>query len=196
MKILHIDSSTNGSDSVSRELTAAIIEHLREKNPDAEVTYLDLEASPLAHIDEVSTGAIRKPVEDQTDAMRAAAPAERAVLEQFLAHDTIVVGAPMYNFTVPSTLSAWMDRLGVPRVTFRYGENGAEGLVKGKRVIIASARGGQYDFDALAENQESLLKAFFGFIGVEDLHFIRAEKTNSGDRDEQIAKAKREIEKL
>ena len=107
-------------------------------------------------------------------------PAERAVLDEFLASDIVIVGAPMYNFTIPSQLKAWLDRLGVPGVTFQYSEAGPEGLAGGRKVVIASARGGEYSNDQMAENQESLLTTFFGFIGVDDLHFVRVEKAGFG----------------
>ena len=92
----------------------------------------------------------------------------------------MIVGAPMYNFTIPSQLKAWLDRLGVPGVTFQYSEAGPEGLAGGRKVVIASARGGEYSNDQMAENQESLLTTFFGFIGVDDLHFVRVEKAGFG----------------
>ncbi|MEX0342506.1 MAG: FMN-dependent NADH-azoreductase, partial [Erythrobacter sp.] len=99
---------------------------------------------------------------------------------------------------IPSQLKAWLDRLGVPRVTFKYGENGVEGLAGGRKVVIASARGGEYSTDQLAENQESLLTAFFGFIGVEDVHFVRVEKAGYGPEaiEQGMTAARQEIARL
>ena len=110
----------------------------------------------------------------------------------------VIVGAPMYNFTIPSQLKAWLDRLGVPGVTFQYSEAGPEGLAGGRKVVIASARGGEYSTDQLAENQESLLTTFFGFIGVDDLHFVRVEKAGFGPEaiEQGMKAAKQEIAKL
>jgi len=198
MKILHVDSATTGDASVSRELTRAIMDHLTAKYPEAQVDVLDLEANPLPHLTAVTTGAIRQPPEAHSEAMKAAFPAERAVLDQFLSSDIVVIGAPMYNFTIPSQLKAWLDRLGVPRVTFGYSEKGPEGLAGGRRVIVGSARGGAYEMDGPAEHQETYLRDFFAFIGIPDVEFIRAEKTGFGPeaRAEAMEAAHEEIAKL
>lgn len=180
MKILHIDSSTTGADSVSRELTAAIVAHLKAGDAAAEVERLDLAANPVDHLGAVATGALRLPPEAQTDEMKAAAPAELAYLQQFMAADVAVIGAPMYNFTVPSQLKAWLDRLAVPGVAFTYSEAGPKGLAGNTRVIIASSQGGMYPDGDAAEHQESLLRVFFGFLGVSDLTIVRADKIGFG----------------
>lgn len=198
MKILHIDSSTTGKDSVTRELTAAIVSHLTAKHSDASVTVLDLAANPIPHLNEASTGALRLPPEAHTDAMKAVAPKELAVLQQFMDHDIVVIGAPMYNFSLPSQLKSWLDRLGVPGVSFSYSEAGPKGLAGGRRVIIASSQGGMYESGDPAEHQESLLKVFLGFIGVQDIEIIRADKIGFGPdaRAASVAAAKDEIAKL
>lgn len=198
MKILHIDSSTTGEDSVTRELTAAIVAHLQAKAPDAQVERLDLEANPVPHLDVVTTGALRLPPEAQSDAMKAAAPAQLAYLQQFMGADVAVIGAPMYNFSVPSQLKAWLDRLGVPGVSFTYSETGPKGLAGNTRVIIASSQGGMYEAGDAAEHQESLLRVFFGFLGVTDLTIVRADKIGFGPemRAASLAAAKAEIAKL
>ncbi|OCC23035.1 hypothetical protein MB02_12690 [Croceicoccus estronivorus] len=198
MNILRVDSATTGDNSVSRELTQAITDHFKAKYPDATVTELDLGTNPLPHLDAVTTGAIRLPEDAHDEAMKAAFPKERAVLDQFLAADVVIVGAPMYNFTIPSQLKAWLDRLGVPRVTFGYTEDGPTGLAGGRRVIIASSRGGAYEMDGPAEHQETLLRDFFGFIGIPDAEFIRAEKIGLGpeSRAASLAAAKEAIAKL
>ncbi|MXO64350.1 FMN-dependent NADH-azoreductase [Altericroceibacterium endophyticum] len=198
MKILHIDSATTGANSVTRELTAAATAHFKEKNSDAEVIYRDLGTEPLAHLNPITTGAIRLPEDAQDADMKAAFPSERAVLDEFMSADIVIIGAPMYNFTVPSQLKAWMDRLGVPGVTFSYSEAGPEGLAGGRKVVILSSQGGEYEQGGAAEHQEQLLKVFFGFIGVDDLSIIRANKIGYGPevRDAAIADAKAEIAKL
>lgn len=198
MQILRIDSATTGENSVSRVLTQAIVDRLLSENPGATLVERDLAADPLPHIDPVTTGAIRLPRESHNDAMAAAFAAERAVLDEFLASDVIVIGAPMYNFTIPSQLKAWLDRLGVPGVTFTYQDGAPQGLAGGRRVIVASSRGGAYEADSVGEYQEALLRHFFAFIGLPAIEFVRAEKTGFGPavRDQAIADARLEIAAL
>jgi FMN-dependent NADH-azoreductase len=168
MKLLHIDSSILGETSASRALTREIVERLKKERPDAEVTYLDLAAQGLPHL---SSGALAR-----TDGRETASNDE--ALAQFLAADVVVIGAPMYNFTIPSQLKAWIDRIVIKGKTFRYGPNGPEGLAGGKRVIVAIARGGVYPAGSPAEFGESYLKHVFGFVGVRDVTFVRAEGLN------------------
>ena len=164
MKLLHLDSSALGAASVTRELSAAIVARWQDKLPRLEVEYRDLDANPLPHLTGSSLA--------QSDPVEAADAAR--VLEQFLAADVLVIGAPMYNFSVPSTLKAWIDRIAVAGKTFRYTENGAEGLAKGKQLIIASGRGGLHT-GAPTDFQEAYLRQVFGFLGVTDIDFVRAE---------------------
>jgi FMN-dependent NADH-azoreductase len=198
MQILRIDSATTGEASVSRKLTDLIAAHFREKHPDAKWIERDFATDPLPHIDVAKTGAIRQPQEAHDDAMKAAFPAERAVLDEFLASDIVILGVPMYNFSVPSSIKAWIDRLGVPGVTFKYSEAGPEGLAGGRRVIVASSRGGEYEMDGPAEHQETYLRDFFAFIGIDHVEFIRAEKTGFGPEvvAQAIADAKEQIARL
>ncbi|MBL4719320.1 MAG: NAD(P)H-dependent oxidoreductase, partial [Erythrobacter sp.] len=114
MQILRIDSSTTGDQSISRKLTDELLAHFTAKHPEAKVVTRDLVAEPLPHIDPITTSAIRTPPETHEEAVAAAYPEQRAVLDEFLASDVVIVGAPMYNFTIPSQLKAWLDRLGVP----------------------------------------------------------------------------------
>jgi len=165
MKLLHIDSAATGAGSITRELTAAIVARWQDAVPGLQVTYRDLDADPLPHL----TG----PVLTKADAV--AAEAGERTLQQFLDSDVIVVGAPMYNFSVPSTLKAWIDRVAVSGRTFRYTEKGPEGLAKGKRVVIASGRGGFYGENSPADFQEAYLRQVFGFLGITDIEFVRAE---------------------
>ena len=158
MTILHVDSSINGENSATRTLTRSIVDQLKSAQWGEEVVYRDLAAEPLAHL--------------TLDAF-----ADTSVLDEFLAADTVVIGAPMYNFTLPTQLKAWIDRLAVAGKTFRYTETGPEGLVKGKRVIIALARGGFYGAGSPAEpleHLESYLRGIFNFIGVEP-EFVAAD---------------------
>jgi FMN-dependent NADH-azoreductase len=161
--ILQIDSAITGDNSISRQLTRAIVAQIARLQPGAEVIHRDLAAEPLSHL-------------------TLADMADHAVLEEFLAADTVVIGAPMYNFSLPSQLKAWIDRLMIPGRTFRYTAEGPEGLVKGKRVIVALARGGYYDAGSPAgalEHLETYLRAVLGFIGIEP-EFIVAEGINMG----------------
>ncbi|WP_374405913.1 FMN-dependent NADH-azoreductase [Pelagerythrobacter sp.] len=198
MQILRIDSATTGEASVSRVLTQAIVDHLTAQHPEATLVERDLATDPLAHIDPVTTAAIRTPQDMHDETVAAAFPAERAVLDEFLASDVVVIGAPMYNFTIPSQLKAWIDRIAVPGVTFTYKDGGPQGLAGGRRVIVASSRGGAYEDGNPADHQETLLRLVLGFIGIDDPVFIRAEKIGFGPkvRDQAIADAKAEIAQL
>jgi FMN-dependent NADH-azoreductase len=156
--ILQIDSSINGENSASRTITSRIVDQLKALNWGEEVIHRDLAAQPLPHL--------------TLDAF-----ADTSVLDEFLAADTVVVGAPMYNFTLPTQLKAWIDRIAIAGKTFRYTENGPEGLAGGKRVIIALARGGIYDVGSPAaalEHLESYLRGIFNFIGIEP-EFVAAD---------------------
>ena len=165
MKVLHIDSSILGDNSASRVLTREIVSQLTAEHPAAQVQYVDLAVSALPHMSGRSLAKLDAD-ESATDAR---------VMSDFLAADVIVIGAPMYNFSIPTQLKAWIDRVVVAGKTFRYGATGPEGLVKGKRVIVAVSRGSVYAPGSTAEYAESYLKHVFGFIGITDVEFIRAE---------------------
>ena len=173
MTILHIDSSINGDASASRALSRSIVDQVKGANWGEEVIYRDLAAEPLPHL-------------------TLAAFADSSVLDEFLAADAVVIGAPMYNFTLPTQLKAWIDRIVIAGKTFRYTETGPEGLAKGKRVIIALARGGVYSGGAPAaalEHLETYLTGVFNFIGIEP-EFVVAEGLNLGpDQREQAISA-------
>lgn len=165
MKLLHIDSSIQGEGSASRALTREIVARWRTARPDVQVSYRDLAAQELPHL---SPRALRG--EDELEAARNA-----ATLEEFLAADVVVIGAPLYNFTIPSQLKAWIDRITVAGKSFRYTEKGPVGLAGGKQVMVAVSRGGVYAPGAAGEFGESYLKFLLGFLGVEDVTFVRAE---------------------
>lgn len=176
MKLLHVDSSILGDNSASRAVSAAIVEKLKGAHPGAEIVYRDLAAAPLAHLSgaHLAAGA-GAPVAAE---LQADVAEGGKALEEFLAADTVVIGAPMYNFAISSQLKAWIDRLAIVGKTFRYTENGPEGLAGGKRVLVAIARGGQYADGgpaAAMDFQEPYLKAMFGFFGITDVEFVRAE---------------------
>lgn len=182
MNILHIDSSITGANSVSRELTADIVASLKQAHPEAKVEYLDLAVNAPSHLNAQSMG-FRTGQEATTEVERQENAISEALVSQFLASDVVVVGAPFYNFTIPTQLKAWLDRIAQAGRTFRYTATGPEGLAKGKKVIIASARGGMYSTSEMgqaAEHQESYLKVMFGFMGVTDVTFVRAEGLGMG----------------
>jgi FMN-dependent NADH-azoreductase len=178
MRLLHIDSSALGAHSVSRELSAAIVAAWKRRVPGIDIVRRDLAAEPLAHW---------APVPDAADPTAALG---QVVLDEFLAADVVVIGAPMYNFGVPSSLKAWIDRIMVAGQTFRYTANGPEGLAGGRKVVVASSRGGFYGKDsgrADFDFQEDYLRHVFAFIGIDDVEFVRAEGIGLGP--EQRAKA-------
>jgi FMN-dependent NADH-azoreductase len=199
MRLLHIDSSILGQGSVSRILSAEMVAALKAGRPDVEVTYRDLSAQPLGHLTAGHLGALQgTPVDPPLESDVAAG---KTALEEFLAADVVVVGAPMYNFGIPSQLKAWIDRLAVAGKTFRYDAMGPEGLCGGKKVIIASSRGGVFSAGtptAAFDFQETYLRALFGFLGITDVTFVRAEGVAMGPeaRAKSIDDAKAEATRL
>lgn len=177
MKLLHLDASPLGSYSVSREISAAVVAQLRREGDITSVEYRDLSTDALPHWQPNG-----EPTSD-------AAKLDEAVLQQFLDADVVVIGAPMYNFSIPSQLKAWIDRVLVAGRTFRYGATGPEGLAGGKRVIIASSRGGIYSEGPAVpmDFQEPYLRAALGFIGISELEFVRAEGVAMGDEAKQAS---------
>lgn len=181
MKLLHIDSSVLGPHSVSRQVSAAIVDRLRQATPSLDLVYRDLTQTPLAHLSGSHLAAAQgapAPVELAPDLAASA-----AVLNEFLDADIVVIGAPMYNFTIPSQLKAWIDRILVAGKTFKYDANGPQGLAGNKRVIVAISRGGYYGADtpaALGEHLETYLRWVFGFIGITNPEFIFADGIQVG----------------
>ncbi len=201
MKILHLDSSILGNNSVSRVLSADIVARQAALHPGSEVIYRDLATEPAMHLSGAHLAAwqgvgIADPAV-ATDAERG-----NAYIDDLFAADIIVIGAPMYNFTIPTQLKAWLDRIAVAGKTFRYTENGPVSLLpKGKKVFIASARGGIYAAGSPAaamDHQESYLTAALAFIGLTDVSIVRAEGVNLSPeaRASALAKARGDIEAL
>ncbi|HSE12977.1 MAG TPA: FMN-dependent NADH-azoreductase [Rudaea sp.] len=190
MKLLHIDSSILGTQSATRELGAAIVGKWQRQNPRSEVRYVDLAREPLKHLTGELLGVQSVPVDQRGAELQRDVEAGQRALEDFLAADVVVVGAPMYNFSIPSQLKAWIDRIAVAGKTFRYTEKGPEGLAKGKKAIIVSARGGIYSAGAQAaamDFQENYLRSVFGFLGITDIEFVRAEGLNYGPAQREQA---------
>ncbi len=190
MKLLHIDSSVLGPHSVSRKVSAAIVDRLRQATPGLEIVYRDLTTIPLSHLSGSHLAAAQGAAPEA--ALLQDLAAGQAVLDEFLAADIVVLGAPMYNFTMPSQLKAWIDRIVVAGKTFKYGAQGAEGLAGNKRVIIAISRGGFYGAGtpaAALEHLETYLRGVFGFIGVANPEFIFADGVQVGPEHREKALA-------
>jgi FMN-dependent NADH-azoreductase len=200
MKLLHLDSSPLGDASASRALTAAAVDAWRRAEPAVEVVRRDLAAAPPGHL----TGDLLKVVRSrETDGLNEEQRRELALtdalLDEFLAADAVVIGAPMQNFSIPTQLKAWMDRIAQAGRTFRYTEQGPVGLAGGKQVVIVSTRGGFYagqPHEAALDHQEAYLRAFLGFLGITDVSVVRAEGLNIGpeSRSRAMEAAQAEIE--
>ncbi|WP_316504126.1 FMN-dependent NADH-azoreductase [Klebsiella michiganensis] len=185
MKILHLDSSINHEFSVTRQLSAEIVKQLMATGQEHQLTYRDLVKNEISHLTgEIASGF--RPVAGRpiaTAELESERQLSDALVSEFLESEMIVLGAPMYNFSVSSQLKAWMDRIAQPGKTFSYTPAGPVGLAEGKKVIIASARGGFYSGTAL-ENmdfQEQFLRKFLGFLGISCVEFVRAEGASKGE---------------
>lgn len=177
--ILVIDSAATGDASVSRTLVRTAVEALKAQGA-TEVVYRDLDAAPIPHLTQSIVAGIRgEPASDSEQAARALSD---DLVAELRAADTIVIGAPMYNFSVPTTLRAWFDHVLRAGVTFRYTDEGPQGLLSGKKVIVVESRGGLYsDGPAAAYDfQEPYLRHLLGFMGLTDVTFVRAEKLGFG----------------
>jgi FMN-dependent NADH-azoreductase len=199
MKLLHVDSSILGQGSVSRDLSADVVATFLGHHPDLAVARLDLAVTPIGHLTAAHLAAAQgAPVDD---ALRSDVAAGQFALEEFLAADIVVIGAPMYNLGVPSQRKAWIDRISVAGKTFSYGEHGPVGPCGGKKLAIASSRGGVYSEGspaAVFDHQETYLTAAFGLLGITDITFIRAEGVAIGEdaRSGAVALAKKETAAL
>ncbi|MDX6807648.1 FMN-dependent NADH-azoreductase [Terrihabitans rhizophilus] len=180
MNLLHIDSSILGDNSVSRALSAATVSRLTRDNPEIVVTHRDLAAEPLPHISGRTLAAGTAGLQLDQATLDDVALGGR-ILDEFLAADIVVIGVAFYNFSIPSQLKAWVDRIAIKGKTFQYSEKGAQGLVGGKRVILAIARGGLYGEGTplhAFEHAESYLRAIFGFMGITAPEVVLAEGIN------------------
>jgi FMN-dependent NADH-azoreductase len=189
MNLLHIDSSITGGASVSRQISTRIVDEIRQHTQGVVVTRRDLDAAPLDHLDSRMLAAMAPGSESDVETRRKVADGF-AALEEFLRADVVVIGAPMYNFAISSHLKAWIDRIVIVGKTFRYTEKGPEGLSGGKKVIIASSRGGRYvpgTPHAAFDFQETYLRAVFQFLGIDDIHFVRAEGIAIGPEQREAA---------
>ncbi len=197
--LLVINSSAAGAASVSKQLIDETVARLRTADPALVVVERDLGANPVPHLTTDSTAAIRG-AEPANDAQRAAKALSDSLVAELKAADTLIIGAPMYNFGIPSTLKSWFDHVLRAGVTFKYGERGPVGLLEGKRAIVVESRGGIYSSGPTQalDSQEPHLRTMLGFIGISDVTFVRAEKLGYGPeaREQAINDAKAELARV
>jgi FMN-dependent NADH-azoreductase len=170
MNILQINSSLRGTQSESTRVANAIVAKVAAANPGATVTVRDLGANPHPVLDEATLGALFTPADQRTAEQAARVALDDALIAEAQAADVIVIGAPMYNFGMPIQLKAWFDAIARAGVTFRYTESGPEGLLKNKKVYVATARGGIYPLDA--DPQVPHIRMLLNFLGLTDHEFI------------------------
>ena len=197
MKLLHIDSSVLADYSVSRKLSAQIVAEWSANHVGTTVSYLDLATQAPSHLSADSLGFRLPAGADMSEVQKAENAISEALVQQFLDADVIVVGAPLYNFSIPSQLKAWIDRVAQVGRTFKYTEKGPQGLADGKTVIVASTRGGVYSTSEggrAMEHQESYLQTVFGFLGITDVRFVRAEGLAMGEAAKSQALGAAELE--
>nr|WP_294973018.1 FMN-dependent NADH-azoreductase [uncultured Pseudomonas sp.] len=187
MKLLHIDSSILGDNSASRQLSAELVAAWAAAEPGINVTYRDLAADAISHLSSASLVAAGTPAEMRDAAQQHEAALGETSIEEFLAADAIVIGAPMYNFSIPSQLKAWIDRIAVAGKTFRYTESGPVGLAGGKKVIIVSTAGGIHTGQATGVAHENYLQLVLNFLGVTDIEVVRAEGLAYGEEPRRNA---------
>ena len=190
MQLLHIDSAITGAQSVSRQLSRQVVDSWVAAHPGTQVTHLDLVTHAPAHLTQDALALRMGQTENLSEAQKRENAVTEGLLQQFLAADVIVIGAPLYNFSIPTQLKAWIDRLAQPGRTFRYTASGPEGLAGGKTVIVASSRGGMYsnsEGGRAMEHQESYLQTVLGFLGITDVRFVRAEGLGMGEAAREAA---------
>ncbi|KIZ51851.1 FMN-dependent NADH-azoreductase [Pseudomonas oryzihabitans] len=195
MKLLHIDSSILGDHSASRALTAKVVAALKAATPGLEVSYHDLAHDALGDFSAASLTAGATPGEQRSAEQRDEAERNARALQEFLAADVLVLGAPMYNFTIPTQLKAWIDRITVAGTTFRYSEAGPVGLCEGKKAIIVATAGGIHAGKPTGLAHADYLKLVLSFLGITDVQTVYAEGLAYGDeaKSAALASAERQI---
>lgn len=188
MRILQVNSSARREGSHSTRLADRIVARLRAADPDATLVVRDLTATPHPVLDEAALGALFTPAAQRTDEQRARVALDDALIAEVQAADVVVLGVPMYNFGVPAALKNWIDAIARAGVTFRYTAKGPEGLLPGKKVYVALARGGRYR-NTPADTQVPYLKTVLGFLGMTDVAFVFAEGLAMGADAERDALA-------
>jgi FMN-dependent NADH-azoreductase len=199
-KVLHIDSSVRNTGSLTRQLGGEFIAKLQAADAGTTVVTRDLAANPLPHLTETLIGAYYTPAEQRNAEQAQVIQTSDALVDELLAADTIVIGAPMYNFSVTSGLKAWIDHVARAGRTFKYGANGAEGLVSGKKVYVIVASGAAYSEGPYApyDYVTTYLRSVLGFLGMTDISFIVAEGVAMGEDAvaAAIAKSRAKIEAI
>ena len=195
MNILQINSSARREGSYSTRLADRIVARLREADPEATLTVRDLTTTPHPTLDESALGALFTPASQRTAEQAARVALDDALIAEIAAADVVVLGVPMYNFGVPAQLKNWIDAIARVGVTFRYTASGPEGLLKGKKVYVALARGGKYR-NTPTDTQVPYLSTVLGFLGMTDVHYVYAEGLSMGAEAEReaLATAYAEIE--
>lgn len=186
MKILQINSSARTEGSHSTNLANALVERLSATQSQAEVTVRDLGRTPHPMLDETALQALFTPAEQRTPEQAARVALDDALIAEIQLANVVVLGVPMYNFGVPTQLKSWIDAISRAQVTFRYTEQGPEGLLKGKKVYVVLTRGGLYR-NTPTDTQTPYLKTLFGFLGMTDVQFMYAEGLAMGPEAEQAA---------
>ena len=178
-RLLVIESSARQQDSVSRQLTQQFLSQWQSAHPNDQVAVRDLAVNPVPHLDATLLGGWMKPADQRSETEQDALERSNTLTDELIAADVLVLGAPMYNFAIPSTLKAWFDHVLRAGVTFKYTETGPQGLLTGKRAFVLTARGGIYTGSAL-DHQEPYVRQVLAFVGIHDVTFIHAEGLNMG----------------
>jgi len=178
--ILHIDSSLFSAGGASSQLAARFVDTLRDGNPALSVTHRDLGQQPVPHLDAARLTAISTPESERSAEQRAIAAEADALIAELQQAELVVLGVPMYNFQVPTQLKAWFDHVARAGTTFRYTANGPEGLLKGKRAVVFTSRGGVHQGQA-TDTVTPWVRTMLGFLGIDDVEFVYAEGLNMGD---------------
>lgn len=187
--ILHINSSVRHQGSISRQVTGEFINQWKATNPGGTVVERDLAAKPVPHLNEQMMGAFFTPAEQRSPEQAETIKLSDALVAELFAADVILIGAPMYNFSISSTLKAWIDHVARAGVTFKYTESGPIGLVTGKKVYVCTSRGGVYSEGpgTVMDFHETYLRGVLGFIGLTDITFLHTEGLAMGE--DAVAKA-------
>lgn len=183
MTILHIDTSPMGDKSYSRRYSAKIVAELKTSHPEAKIIHHDLASAPLPHLTASVLSAFFTPADQRNEKQREEIKLSDKLVGELLEADTLVLGVPMWNFGIPSVLKAWIDHVARAGISFRYTANGPEGLLHGKKAIIASSRGGVYSAGPAShlDHQEQYLIDVLGFLGITDVKVVRTEGVNLGE---------------
>ncbi len=195
--ILQVNASLFSGEGQSFKLTEQFVKKFQEQNPETTVTNRDLAASPIPHLDATMFQGFMLPAEQRNEKQTLATRLSDQLIQEIHDADILVIGLPMYNYSIPSTMKSWFDHIARAGITFRYTANGPEGLLKGKKAYILAARGGMYQGTPF-DTQTDFIRHFLGFIGIDDVQFIYAEGLAMGDesRDQALTDAAKTIEQL